>query len=137
MTVAILFSSIHFCDAFQEHCHILLMVVSTGIELLSYDFGRVDLFQMHHVYLFHCIIFFFNFGILLQQKHCPVKVILIFRSYMPRSMGNKMQRPIHYRNLARGTNCTNGLENFFLLDSLENQFLWVDFTLLLKHCRLS
>ena len=47
-----------------------------------------------------------------------------------RCIDNKMKRPVVYHNVARGTNCTTCLENFFFLDSLQNQFPWVDVALL-------
>ena len=109
-------------------CRILLMVAWTCVELLSYGFV-LTYFKCTRFILFNCIIFFPpNFGILLLQKHRAAKVILIFCSYAPRYMGNKVQRPILHHNC---------LENIFLLNSLENQFPWVDVALLLKHSGLN
>ena len=37
------------------------MAVWTGVELLSYDFDRVNVLQMHKLYLFHSLMFFLQF----------------------------------------------------------------------------
>ena len=155
--------------------------MQTGVELLFYSFDCVDVFQMHRVYLFHCIMFvpvlkfFCKKSIVLprwywysvlrrhdaaQKLKFHIKDLFskcdqirsfhriwshllknfsmeIFIFCAVRCMGNKMKRPVVHHNVARGTNCTTCLENFFFLDFLQNQFPWVDVALLQKFSQLN
>ena len=53
------------CYAFQKLCCIFFMVTWTSVELLSYYFECADIFQIHHIHLFHYIMLFSNFEVLL------------------------------------------------------------------------